>query len=138
MTSFKQWVAGVALLCLAAGQAMAADMTVQIINNTERALSLKLFSNGESGRHWPGKSRAYSLKPGTDVQELKIDCEAGEQVCWGAWVTVESVGGQISDAGSRSRRVGTYQYGVGQKNPSFPAPAAATCAPTARSRACSA
>jgi hypothetical protein len=101
-------------------KANAADMTFQFINDTERALSLKLFSRGadgkQAGQQWPGKTKAYSLRPDDAVQQLKIDCEEGEKICWGAWVVVQSVSGQISRDGERNTRTGSYQYGVGQKN----------------------
>jgi len=94
----------------------AAEMTFQFVNDTERDLSLKLFSRGDSGAHWPGKTRAFSVRPDTAVQQLKIDCVEGEKICWGAWVITQSVSGQISNSGQRTTRTGTHNYGVGQKN----------------------
>jgi hypothetical protein len=98
----------------------AAEMTFQFINDTERALSLKLFSRGvdgkQAGQHWPAQTKAYSLRPDEAVQQLKINCEEGEKICWGAWVVVQSVAGQIGSDGGRSTRTGSHQYGVGQKN----------------------
>jgi hypothetical protein len=94
----------------------AVEMTFQFVNDTERDLSLKLFSRGESGTHWPGKTRAFSVRPDTAVQQLKIDCVEGEKICWGAWVVTQSVSGQINRSGERNTRTGTDNYGVGQRN----------------------
>ncbi len=93
----------------------AAEMTFQLINDTDRALSLKLFSRGESRQQWPAKSKAYSVRPDTAVQQLKIKCDEGEPICWGAWVTVQSVSGAVSNSGYRDTRTSTYQIGVGER-----------------------
>ena len=101
----------------ATSQSIAAEMTFQIVNDTERDLNLKLFSHGESGQHWPGKTRAYSVRPDAAVQRLKIECEEGEKICWGAWVTVQAISGPIAGPnGERNSRTGTVQLGVGKNN----------------------
>jgi hypothetical protein len=94
--------------------ALAADMTFQFVNDTDRPLNLKLFSRGESLQMWPAKSKAYSLRPDTATQQLKISCTEGENICWGAWMTVQSVSGQM--AGSQ-RATSNYktQAGVGER-----------------------
>lgn len=106
----------VSMLICTSRDTHAVEMTFQFVNDTERDLSLKLFSRGESGQHWPGKTRAFSVRPDTAVQQLKIDCTEGEKICWGAWVVTQSVSGQISNSGQRNTRTGTNNYGVGQKN----------------------
>ncbi len=95
--------------------AQAAEMTFQLVNDTDRALSLKLFSRGESKKQWPAKSKAYSVRPDAAVQQLKINCEAGEPICWGAWVTVQSVSGGVGNSGYRDTRTSTYQVGAGER-----------------------
>ncbi len=95
--------------------ARAAELTFQLVNDTDRALSLKLFSRGESSRQWPAKTKAYSVRPDTAVQQLKIKCDEGEPICWGAWVTVQSVTGGLSSSGQRDTRTSTYQIGVGER-----------------------
>jgi hypothetical protein len=89
-------------------------MTFQFINNTQRALNLKVFSRGESKQVWPGQTRAYSLRPDSAIQQLKIDCADGERVCWGAWATREELGAQIK-GDSRDKRTVTSNYGVGPR-----------------------
>lgn len=100
---------------LPAPVASATEMTFQFVNDTERPLNVKLFSRGESGQHWPSKSRAYSVSPNPEVQQLKINCPQGEMICWGAWVTVQSVSGEIT-GGRRSTSTGTFNAGVGERN----------------------
>jgi hypothetical protein len=117
MTRFLiMMVLAVSLLTCISRTSHAAEMTFQFVNDTERDLSLKLFSRGDSGTHWPGKTRAFSVRPDTAVQQLKIDCVEGEKICWGAWVVTQSVSGQISNSGQRNTRTGTSNYGVGSKN----------------------
>ena len=95
----------------------AAEMTFQLINDTERAMNMKLFSRGESLQQWPSKSKAYSMRPGTEVQQVKITCEEGEQICWGAWMVTQSVSGDlVGPNGERRERVTTrIIYGVGER-----------------------
>ena len=94
----------------------AAEMTFQLINDTDRALNLKLFSRSESRQQWPSKAKAFSIKPDAAVQQVKIKCEEGEQICWGAWLTVQSVSGEIvGPAGERATRTSTYSTGTGER-----------------------
>ena len=102
--------------CVPATPAPAAEMTFQLINDSERALNFKLFSRGESRQQWPSKSRAYSINPDAAVQQVKISCEAGEQICWGAWMKVQTVSGEIRGAnGERDTRTSTYTTGAGER-----------------------
>ena len=105
----------VVLLSAFSTPATAAEMTFQLVNDTERALNLKLFSRSESRQQWPSKTKAFSIKPDSAVQQLKITCEEGEQVCWGAWMTVQSVSGEIGSGGQRETRTSTYSTGVGER-----------------------
>ena len=93
----------------------AAEMTFRLVNDTERTLNLKLFSNGESHQQWPSKTRAYSVKPDLAVQTLGISCREGEQICWGAWMTVQAVSGQIGAGGRRDTQTYKYQWGAGER-----------------------
>ena len=107
-----------AVVCMSmfSAPATAADFTFQIINDTERALNLKLFSRSDSHQQWPSKTKAFSIRPnGDSVQQLKISCEEGEQICWGAWMTVESVSGEVGPGGKRATRISNYQGGVGER-----------------------
>ena len=94
-----------AALCLVGATALpsaAADFTFQFVNDTGQALALKLFSRAESRRQWPSKSKSYGLQSSSDVQAVKIDCDEGEQVCWGAWTGASGPG----TAGGSHRREG--------------------------------
>ena len=95
--------------------ANAAEMTFQLVNDTERALNLKLFSRGESRQQWPAKTKAYSVRPEAAVQQIKIKCTEGEQICWGAWVTTQTVSGEMTGSGDRVTRTSTVNAGVGER-----------------------
>ncbi len=117
MNSIRNFVARLVAVFLLGGPmtcAMAADMTFQFINDTDRALNMKLFSRGDSLQIWPSKSKAYSIRPNPEVQQLKISCTEGESICWGAWMTMQSVSGQITGS-ERSTSTMTSQVGVGQR-----------------------
>ena len=106
-------------LCCAAtcAPALAAEMTFQFINDSERAMNVKLFSRAESNQQWPSVARAYSLKPDAAVQEIKITCAKGEQICWGAWVITQSESGAIPGPNGerQQRRVGRTSMGAGDR-----------------------
>ena len=91
--------------------AAASEMTIQLVNDTDRSLNLKLFSRGESRQEWPSKTKAFSVKPDTAVQQIKITCEEGEQICWGAWQIVQEIHGEIGAAGQRATRTSKYYSG---------------------------
>ncbi len=93
----------------------AADMTFQLVNDAEWAVNMKLFSRGESHQEWPSRTKAYTLRPDTAVQQIKISCEAGEEICWGTWRTVQAVSGEVGAGGQRSTSSTKYQAGVGER-----------------------
>ena len=113
------WLPGViTFVCLSALSlsATAVEMTIQFTNDTERALNLKLFSRAESRQEWPSRTKAFSVRPDSAVQQIKITCEEGEQICWGAWMTVQSVSGEIVGAsGQRATHTSKYMTGVGDR-----------------------
>lgn len=117
MNRMLNLVAVVIFACLSVvtSTSSAADMTVRLINNTERTMNLKLFSNGESHAQWPSKTRAYAIKPDSTEQHLKISCVEGEQICWGAWMDVQTVDGQIGAGGRRDTRSYKISWGAGQR-----------------------
>jgi len=62
----------------------AADMNVYIKNQQDRGVAVELFSRDREAA-WPGGDKVYFL----DAREKKsvpINCEAGERICYGAWV----------------------------------------------------
>jgi formate hydrogenlyase subunit 6/NADH:ubiquinone oxidoreductase subunit I len=78
-------------------------------------LNLKLFSNGESHEQWPSKTRAFAIKPDPEVQQVKISCIEGEQICWGAWMTVQEVSGEVGAGGHRNTKTYKINWGVGER-----------------------
>lgn len=95
--------------------AAAADMTFQVVNDTERSLNMKLFSRADTHQQWPSRTKAYTVRPDSAVQQLKISCTQGEQICWGAWNTVQSVSGEVGEGGQRATRVSTFNVGAGER-----------------------
>lgn len=93
----------------------AAEFTFQFINNNERPINLKLFARGESQQEWPTKTKFYSLKPESAVQQLKISCEEGTQICWGAWIVEQTESGEIGASGKRNVRSGKLMFGAGER-----------------------
>ena len=100
---------------LFAGPAAAADFTFQFINDSDRPLALKLFSRADTHREWPSKTKTYNVRPDAAVQELKIDCDEGERICWGAWMAVQNVTGMVGSSGRRDTRTTKYVAGAGER-----------------------
>ena len=95
---------------------MTFQLTFQLTNDTGRTLNLKFFSRAESRQEWPSKTKAFSVRPESGVQQIKISCEEGEQICWGAWQTVQSVSGEIvGPGGLRATRTSKFSTGVGER-----------------------
>ena len=47
---------------------------------------------------------------------VKITCDAGAQICWGAWMKVQTVSGELRGAnGERATRTSTHGTGVGER-----------------------
>lgn len=118
MNRRARFLAVLSFLMMAAmsASAFAAEMTFQFVNDSEYEMNLKLFARGDSGQQWPSKTRAYSLRPDAAVQEVKISCETGEQICWGAWATVKSEKGGILSNGQRENtRITKSMAGVGDR-----------------------
>ena len=96
--------------------ATAADIRFQLINDTEYAINLRFFSRGESHQVWPSKSKAFTLKADSAIQLVKLSCEVGEQICWGAWMATQTESGEMTGtSGQRSTVRNTTYYGVGDR-----------------------
>lgn len=61
------------------------SIAVTIVNNSEREMHAKLFARG-SNQQWPSIGRAYVVPPAGQSHVFKIECQEGEQICYGAWV----------------------------------------------------
>ena len=114
MTRLLTLLGTCALALVGAMPAAAADFGFQFVNDSDRALSLKLFSRGEAKREWPSKTKSYTVQPGTSVQELKVDCEEGEQICWGAWTAAQNPSA-IGGSGQREIRTTKLLSGAGDR-----------------------
>lgn len=76
-------VAAVTALATAA-PALAQQMTWTIINRTPDFVELEFISNTYNNRFWPGNDRVYAIDP-WGQQSYTLNCEYGEQICYGAW-----------------------------------------------------
>lgn len=73
-----------ALVALAMPAFADGGMTFYMKNETRRAMVVELHGQ-ETGRAWPGDGQVYLLEPG-EKKSILIDCEEGENICYGAWV----------------------------------------------------
>jgi hypothetical protein len=110
-------VANVLLASALATPAPAAEMTYQVINDSDRPLNLKLFARDDSHQQWPSRTKAFSVRPDPAIQQLKITCTEGQQICWGVWMTVQVASGEVvGSTGQRARRyTTTYVGGAGER-----------------------
>jgi uncharacterized membrane protein YccF (DUF307 family) len=60
-------------------------ITWKITDNTTKPLSVTLFSKTRFQFGWPAWDRNWSTKGGENV--YTVDCQEGEQICFGAWIT---------------------------------------------------
>lgn len=72
------------LTLLPAVPALADGMTYFIKNEHGRGVVIELFSE-ETGTRWPGNDQVYLLEKG-ERKSVPIECRAGENICYGAWV----------------------------------------------------
>lgn len=73
----------VLLAAVPVGPAAAADMTFLISNKAGKPVAVELY--GRDGRSWPGDDQVYML-PEDERKSISIECEAGEPICYGAWL----------------------------------------------------
>lgn len=74
----------IGLALAAAMPAAAADMTFYLKNENARAIVVELHSQSRPMR-WPGRDKVFLLEPG-QRKATPIACEAGERVCYAAWL----------------------------------------------------
>lgn len=81
-----------ALACIAPAASSAESMTFKFNNATEYDVDLKFYSR-DRNHHWPSIGRAYALTAGSKGKKFKIECEAEERLCFGAWTPRKAVWG---------------------------------------------
>lgn len=79
-----------ALALLTSFTSAAETMTLNVQNDSEYVVQLKLFSRDRS-EQWPSFSKAFGVKPSKDAQALEIKCDKGENICYGAWLPQSGV-----------------------------------------------
>jgi hypothetical protein len=76
-------MAAATILTLAAGVAGAAEMSFYARNHYPFSVAVELFGRD---RVWPGDDQVYLLD-GKERKAVAIQCEAGETICYGAWIS---------------------------------------------------
>jgi hypothetical protein len=74
-----------AMAVLAPAVAKADEMAFFMKNQYRRAVVVELRSR-DRDQVWPGGDQVYLLEKG-EAKSVPISCEAGEQICYGAWVS---------------------------------------------------
>jgi len=67
------------------GAAFADDVTFVMKNGHPNAIELELYSQDRE-HIWPGNGEVYLLDDG-ETKEVPLSCEAGESICYGAWIS---------------------------------------------------
>lgn len=81
-TALRAALAGA--LLFAAAPAVADDVTFVMRNDHPNALRVELYSQ-DRDHVWPGGGQDYYLDDG-ETKEIPLACEAGETICYGAWI----------------------------------------------------
>lgn len=62
----------------------AADMAFFVKNKRTEAVAVELFSH-DRDTVWPGNDKVFLIDP-RSRKSIPISCNAGERICYGAWV----------------------------------------------------
>ncbi|ESZ20604.1 MULTISPECIES: hypothetical protein [unclassified Mesorhizobium] len=80
----RRMLAALSFVMLVASAAQADDVTFAIKNSHPNAMRVELYSQ-DRDYVWPGEDKDYVLDDG-ETKQLPISCNAGESICYGAWV----------------------------------------------------
>jgi hypothetical protein len=80
----RRTLAALSLVMLFVPAAHADDVTFAIKNSHPNAMRVELYSQ-DRDYVWPGEDKDYYLDDG-ETKQLPISCNAGESICYGAWV----------------------------------------------------
>ncbi|MER9346285.1 MULTISPECIES: hypothetical protein [unclassified Mesorhizobium] len=80
----RRMLAALSFVMLVASAAQADDVTFAIKNSHPNAMRVELYSQ-DRDYVWPGEDKDYFLDDG-ETKQLPISCNAGEAICYGAWV----------------------------------------------------
>ncbi|RUX24856.1 hypothetical protein EOA13_29375 [Mesorhizobium sp. M7A.F.Ca.US.011.01.1.1] len=80
----RRMLAALSFVMLFAPAAQADDVTFAIKNSHPNAMRVELYSQ-DRDYVWPGEDKDYFLDDG-ETKQLPISCNAGESICYGAWV----------------------------------------------------
>ena len=80
----KRLIVGALLALLSAQAALADSMTWNIRAFDKYAVDVAFYSKSRNAV-WPGNGKVWTIKD-YKVHSLKLNCIAGEKICYGAWV----------------------------------------------------
>ena len=83
----RRLAASVLGACLA-GPALAENVTFNIKSNHPNKVQVEFYSQNRN-HAWPGGNKAYNLND-YDMHNYRLTCNAGEKICYGAWVSGNS------------------------------------------------
>lgn len=75
-------------LSFAPSIAQASDITFNLQSQHPNVVSLEFYSQNRNAA-WPGDGQVYIMDD-YNTQSYKLNCQAGEQICYGAWVRNQS------------------------------------------------
>lgn len=74
-----------AALWLASGLASAETLTFKVRSFHQNQVDIAFYSKNRGNTSWPGGGKVWTIKDFA-VHDYKLNCVAGEQICYGAWV----------------------------------------------------
>ena len=79
------WAGLIGLGVLGSGTANAESLTFRIQSKYQYKVQIEFYSQARNAA-WPGDNEAYNLND-SGVHEYNLSCQAGEKICYGAWVS---------------------------------------------------
>jgi len=85
MHSIKLFALALAASAVLASSALADEVTFVMNNHHPNAVEVQLYSR-DRDYVWPNSDEVYLLDDG-ETKTMPIECEAGESICYGAWIS---------------------------------------------------
>jgi hypothetical protein len=83
--SFSRAALAFGIVAGLAGPAFAEEVTFVMNNHHPNAVEVQLYSDARD-HVWPDNDEVYLLDDG-ETKTMTIECQAGEQICYGAWIS---------------------------------------------------
>lgn len=69
---------------LGASPAAAGEVTIRLQSNAKNVVDVQFYATGRRNV-WPAPDKVYSIED-YKVHQYALSCQAGEQICYGAWL----------------------------------------------------